>query len=70
MDSGFGFLCYEKSPDAFWDSIKRARELFHDKPTWATLIERAMARDFSWSEAAEHYEALYAGLAGGRSVAA
>jgi len=42
--SGFGFLCYEKTPDALWDSMKRARELFHDKTTWTTLMERAMAR--------------------------
>jgi starch synthase len=26
IDSGFGFLCYEKTPDAFWDSMKRARD--------------------------------------------
>jgi starch synthase len=70
MDVGFGFLCYEKTPDAFWDSIKRARELFHDKPTWTTLMERAMARDFSWSEAAVRYENLYAELTGASSVAA
>jgi hypothetical protein len=41
------FLCYEKTPDAFWGSVKRAREIFHDKATWTTLIEGAMARDFS-----------------------
>ena len=69
-DSGFGFLCYEKTPDAFWDSIKRAREVFHDKATWITLMERAMARDFSWSEAAARYETLYSELAGARSAAA
>jgi len=62
LDAGFGFLCYEKTPDAFWDSIKRAREVFHDKPTWTTLMERAMARDFSWREAAARYESIYAEL--------
>jgi starch synthase len=62
IDTGFGFLCYEKTPDAFWDSIKHAREIFHDKTTWTTLMERAMARDFSWAEAAERYETLYAQL--------
>jgi starch synthase len=62
IDAGFGFLCYEKTPDAFWDSMKRARELFHDNATWTTLIERAMARDFSWSEAAVRYESIYAEL--------
>jgi len=62
IDAGFGFLCYEKTPDAFWDSMKRAREVFHDKTTWTTLMERAMARDFSWSEAAARYESIYAEL--------
>src|SRR4029079_5485666 len=30
VDRGFGFLCYDYSSEAFWDSIKRARELFRD----------------------------------------
>ena len=62
LDSGFGFLCHENTPDAFWDSIKRAREIFQDKALWATLVERAMSRDFSWEAVAERYEALYAQL--------
>jgi starch synthase len=70
MAAGFGFLCYEKTPDAFWDSIKRAREVFHDKTIWTELMERAMARDFSWSEAAARYETLYTELAGANSAAA
>ena len=70
MDAGFGFLCYENTPDAFWDSIKRARDIFHDQTTWTTLMERAMARDFSWSKAAAQYESLYAELSGANSVAA
>ena len=64
MNAGFGFLCYATTPDAFWDSIKRAREIFHDKETWTTLMERAMALDFSWTEAATRYENLYAALTG------
>lgn len=64
LDAGFSFLCYEKTPDAFWDAIKRARELFHDKAIWTTLMERAMARDFSWAEAAGYYDQLYTELAG------
>lgn len=62
LDSGFGFLCYENTPDAFWDSIKRAREIFQDKTLWATLVQRAMSRDFSWAAVAELYEAVYAQL--------
>jgi starch synthase len=62
MDAGFGFLCYEKTPDAFWDSIKRARETFHDQKLWTELMERAMSRDFSWGEAGQSYESVYAAL--------
>ena len=62
LDSGFGFLCHENTPDAFWDSIKRAREIFRDKALWATLVERAMSRDFSWEAVAERYETLYTQL--------
>ena len=70
LDSGYGFLCYESTPDAFWDSIKRSREIFQDQALWQTLVERAMSRDFSWSEAAARYESLYTELTGASSVAA
>jgi glycogen synthase len=50
--------------------MKRAREVFLDTTTWRLLMERAMARDFSWSEAAECYENLYAELASSHSAAA
>jgi starch synthase len=62
LDIGYGFLCHGETPDAFWDSIKRAREIFQDKTLWATLVERAMAREFSWGAVAERYEAVYAQL--------
>lgn len=62
LNSGYGFLCYENTPDAFWDSIKRAREIFQDKMLWTALVERAMSRDFSWEAVAERYEAVYAQL--------
>jgi starch synthase len=60
LGMGYGFLCYENTPDAFWDSIKFAREVFHDRALWPTLVQRAMSRDFSWEAVAERYEALYA----------
>ncbi len=59
---GYGFLCYEHSSEAFWDAIKRARRHFRDGRLWGTLMERAMARDFSWEKAAERYEEVYADL--------
>jgi starch synthase len=64
LDRGFGFLCYDHSSEAFWDSIKRANALFRDPPTWAALMKRAMERDFSWDRSAAGYQQLYADLVG------
>jgi starch synthase len=70
LDRGYGFLCYEYSTEAFWDSIKRAREVFRNQELWTALIQRAMARDFSWAAAAQRYEQLYAELTGTEQQAA
>jgi starch synthase len=58
-NSGYGFLCYRYSSDAFWDAIKRAREVFRQRDVWTGLMERAMERNFSWAESAQRYEELY-----------
>jgi starch synthase len=58
-DSGYGFLCYHYSTEAFWDAMKRARGLFNERKLWTKLIKRAMARDFSWDASARRYEELY-----------
>ncbi len=62
-DQGYGFLYYDESSEAFWDAIKRARELFHQQGLWAELVQRAMAQEFSWETAAQQYEELYMQLA-------
>jgi starch synthase len=69
-DSGYGFLCYEYSSRAFWDAIKRARQIFNDQHLWTKLMKRAMARNFSWDASARHYEALYKELVGATEEAA
>jgi len=69
-DAGYGFLCYEYSADAFWDALRRARELFRDRDLWTKLMQRAMARDFSWAAAAARYEDLYRELGAGDKEAA
>jgi len=69
-DSGYGFLCYEYSSDAFWDAIKRARQIFGDRNLWTKLMKRAMARNFSWDVSAPRYEALYRELIGASEEAA
>jgi starch synthase len=70
LDRGYGFLCYEYSAEAFWDSIKRARELFSDRAVWLELMRRAMAREFKWSTAAQRYEELYRVIIGEAELAA
>src|SRR5438105_10471523 len=65
-DSGYGFLCYEYSTEAVWDAIKRGRDVFRDLEKWGTLMDGAMARNFSWAAAAQRYEQLYSELVGGR----
>lgn len=70
LGAGSGFLYYDYSAEAFWDSIKRAREIFQDRTAWLELMKRAMAREFSWSAAAEKYEALYNELVGSEELAA
>src|SRR5580765_2893773 len=69
-DSGYGFLCYEYSSDAFWDAVKRARQIFRDQRLWTKRMKRAMARNFSWDASAERYEALYSELVGAPDKAA
>src|SRR5246127_109225 len=69
-DSGYGFLCYEYSSEAFWDAIKRARHIFQDRRLWTKLMKRAMARNFSWDVSARRYEALYRELIEGSEEAA
>ena len=63
-DSGYGFLCFEYSSEAFWDAIKRARQIFRDPRFWTTLMKQAMARSFSWDVSAQRYEDLYRELVG------
>ena len=63
-NSGYGFLCYEYSSEAFWDAMKRARQMFRDRQLWTRLMKRAMARNFSWDTSAQRYEALYRELVG------
>src|SRR5882762_1468964 len=69
-DAGYGFLCYDYSSDAFWDAVKRARQMFWDRQLWTRPVKRAMARNFSWDASAQRYEALYSELVGAPDKAA
>lgn len=57
-----GFVFEEASRYAIGERIREACLLFHDKSTWAKIQRRAMVQDFSWNDAAVHYETLYRSL--------
>ena len=58
-DTGCGFLFYDASAEALWDTIKRAKKSFADTALWKRLTQRAMGADFSWSKAGARYEEVY-----------
>ncbi len=55
---GTGIMC-EPDAAALGDALERALKLFGNKPRYAAIQQRGMARDFSWRTAAAAYEALY-----------
>jgi starch synthase len=55
---GTGLMCEPKAP-ALRGALERALKLFGDKPRYAAVQQRGMARDFSWKTAAAAYESLY-----------
>lgn len=65
-DTGTGFLFFDYHPEAFYNAILRARRLFQFRDQWRSLVQRAMAADFSWARAAERHELVYARALSGR----
>ncbi len=64
LETGYGFLFYDYSTEAFWDAIKRARETFQNRELWMELMKRAMSKQFSWETSARRYEEVYRELLG------
>lgn len=60
---GHGFLFYDYSADALWDVILNAKRMFATPANWSVLVDRAMACDFSWPNAAAEYEKYYQEIA-------
>jgi starch synthase len=63
-ERGTGFLFYEYTPEALWDTIGRAKRLFADGTAWGRVMREAMGCDFSWEMAAQEYVKLYTELVG------
>jgi starch synthase len=55
---GTGIMC-EPNAASLLVGLERALKVFGNKPRYAAVQQRGMARDFSWRTAAGAYEALY-----------
>lgn len=61
--TGFTFEPFEAG--AFGDAIRRALELYRDKPDhWLQVMQTGMRRHWSWEKSAAEYERLYAVMVG------
>jgi starch synthase len=63
VDGVTGFLFESAESAALVAAVRRALAAYRDPAHWRRIQRAAMARDFSWGEAARRYAALYRGLA-------
>lgn len=58
LGTGFGFVNY--NAHEMLDTIKYAMSVYYNrKREWNKIIDRGMAKDFSWKTSAKEYEKLY-----------
>ena len=57
--AGTGFVFGPAEPDALADAVSRALAAWADRPRFARIVARGMARDDSWRMPARAYEAAY-----------
>lgn len=57
--TGTGFRFDEYTGTALIDAVDRALAVYDDAKAWKSLVQRAMAQDFSWENSASQYEELY-----------
>ena len=62
VDRATGFTFGAATPAALEAALQRAVLAYRVPALWAQLMQRGMAQDFSWREAARHYVAMYAEL--------
>ena len=60
--SATGFAFAEATASALQAELQRAMSYFKQPQLWATLMQHAMAQDFSWRQPARDYMALYRNL--------
>jgi len=57
-----GFMFDKLSAAALHDTIQRALECYRERKTWRQIQRAGMRRDFSWSNSAQQYLALFRSL--------
>ncbi|BCJ95687.1 glycogen synthase [Anaerocolumna cellulosilytica] len=61
--TGTGFSFHNYNAHEMLHSIRYAKDIFfHKKREWNKIIDRGMAKDFSWNYAVKQYEELYTSL--------
>lgn len=58
-ETGNGFVFEPYQSEAMLEAVQRALRRFQDPAGWLGLVKRAMSFDFSWSQSARQYGALY-----------
>ena len=59
--TGFSFANY--NAHEMMHTVRYAEEIYYSKKRdWNKIVERAMAKDFSWKTSAKQYEELYKNL--------
>jgi len=56
---GTGFTFGEASAAALLEALRRALELYQDRPAWRRIQLAGMRQDFSWDAAARQYAGVY-----------
>lgn len=58
--TGNGFVFENYNADEFLDAIKRAIQLYNNKPkVWKSLVKKVMQIDFTWEKVAKEWEKVY-----------
>ena len=58
-NQGTGFLFKPKEENKWLPLLRKALSLYSNKKVWRNLMLNGMKQDFSWEQAAKHYERLY-----------
>jgi len=62
-NTGTGFSFANYNAHEFLEVIRYSAQIFYDRPKqWEGIVERAMAKDYSWNASAREYEDMYAEL--------